>query len=153
MIHLDRVLVPIDFSVYSEQALKYGQELCEKFGAQLHLLHVLDVLVGPPQFAMGLAIPQRAEEPTELAMEELNKLPGDQWSAEREVVRATAHGAPFVEIVRYAKEHEIGLIVMGTHGRTGLSHVFMGSVAENVCRQTPCPVMIVPKEDRQFVAP
>ena len=154
MIKIDRVLVPIDFSDYSNQALKYGQELCDKFDAELHLLHVLEVyLASAPQFTLGLALPHLNEESSELVMEQLNKLPGDDGASEKTVVRATAHGSPFVEIVKYAGEHNIDVIVMATHGRAGLKHVFIGSVAENVVRQAPCPVLIVREEGHQFVAP
>ncbi len=154
MIQLKRVLVPLDFSNCSMQALKYAQELCQKFEADLHLLHVLEVHVtGAPQFGMGLALPDVQEESAEWAVKKMNALPGDDWSASRTVMRATAHGVPFVEIIRYARETQIDVIVTGTHGRTGLSHVFLGSVAENVVRQAPCPVLVVRLEGHQFVAP
>jgi len=154
MIKINRVLVPIDFSEFSYQALKYGQEFCDKFDAELHLLHILEIHVTTtPQFTMGLAIPDRQEESQELVMEKMSQLPGNDWATDKKVVRETAHGSPFVEIVKYAREHEIDVIILGTHGRTGLSHVFMGSVAENVVRQAPCPVLIVSKEGHQFVAP
>lgn len=142
MIDVKRVLVPVDFSEHSDRALEFGKELCEKFDAELHLLHVLDVrITGAPQFALGLAIPQREEESADEVMAELNKLPGGDWS--RAVVRATTHGSPFDALVKYAKDNEIDLIALGTHGRTGLSHALLGSVAENVARHAPCPVLIV----------
>jgi nucleotide-binding universal stress UspA family protein len=62
-------------------------------------------------------------------------------------------GVPFLEIVKAAKEREVDLIVMGTHGRTGLSHVLIGSVAENVVHHAPCPVLTVKHPQYQFVAP
>ena len=154
MIEIKKVLVPIDFSEFSDQALRYGQELCEKFEAELHLLHVLELHVtGAPQFTMGIALPEVKEESTEAAMKKLNDMPNGYWPENRKLVRKTAHGAPFVEIVRYAKEQDIDVIAMGTHGRTGLSHLFIGSIAENVVRQAPCPVSIVRKEGHQFVSP
>ncbi len=152
MIQLRRVLVPVDFSECSERAMEYAQEFCEKYDAALHLLHVLEVHVSStPQFTMGLAVPDRQEESFELAQQKLEEYPNKDWAANREVVRATVHGSPFVEIVKYAKDQEIDVIVVGTHGRTGLSHVFLGSVAENVVRQTPCPVLVVGQKGRQFV--
>jgi nucleotide-binding universal stress UspA family protein len=153
MIQVNRVLVPIDFSEFSDQALKYGQELCEKFGAELHLLHVLETHVtSTPQFAMGLAVPDREEESTAAVSEKMNELPGGDWG-DKPVKRTAAHGSPFVEIVKYAKDNQIDVIAIGTHGRTGLSHVILGSVAENVVRHAPCPVLIVRNEGHQFVAP
>ena len=62
-------------------------------------------------------------------------------------------GVPFLEIIRYAKELEIDLIVLGTHGRTGLAHVLLGSVAERVVRKSPCPVLTVHPKGHQFVMP
>ena len=154
MIQINRVLVPVDFSNFSTHAMKYAQEVCEKFAAELHLLHVLEMHVtGTPQFAMGLAVPERVEESAEEVREYLDKLPEEARASTRQVVREIAHGSPFVEIVRYAKENVIDLIVMGTHGRTGLSHVFVGSVAENVVRHAACPVLVVRPEGHQFVAP
>ena len=153
MIQINKVLVPIDFSDFSAQALVYGLELCDKFDAELHLLHVLEKHVtSTPQFAMGLAIPEREEESATAVMEQMNKLPGNDGAANGKVVRETAHGSPFVEIVKYSKDNQIDLIAIGTHGRTGLSHVVMGSVAENVVRHATCPVLTVRKEGHQFVA-
>ena len=152
MIHIKRVLVPIDFSEFSDRALQYGKELCKKFDAELHLLHALEVHVtGAPQFSMGLAVPERVEESSAEVMQELNKLPGDDYDLP--VERSTAQGSPFLAIVNYAKENDIDLIALGTHGRSGLNHVFLGSVAENVARQAPCPVLIVRKDGHQFVSP
>ncbi len=154
MIKINRLLVPIDFSEFSTQALRYGQELCEKFGAELHLLHTLEVHVSKtPQFALGLALPDRVKESTEQVVRKMNQLAVGPWAENRKVVRETAHGSPTVEIVNYAKVHNIDIIVIGTHGRTGLSHVLMGSVAEYLVRQAPCPVLVVRTEGHQIVAP
>jgi universal stress protein A len=76
-----------------------------------------------------------------------------QWSAGRRAVRAVAEGSPKVEIVRYARKQEIDLIVLATHGRSGLAHVLIGSVAENVVRTAPCAVLTVRPEGHQFVMP
>jgi nucleotide-binding universal stress UspA family protein len=76
-----------------------------------------------------------------------------QWAKGKTIVRSTEWGTPFVEIVRYAKEHDIDLIVLGTHGRTGLKHVLLGSVAENVVRKASCPVLTVRPSGHKFVMP
>ena len=83
----------------------------------------------------------------------LAELPDAEWSRGKQIVRATRQGPPFLEIVRYAKENEIDMIVLGTHGRGGLAHMLMGSVAEKVVRKAPCPVLTVRPEGHQFEMP
>lgn len=155
MIDLKRIAVPTDFSEFSNNALKYGCALSEKFGAELHLIHVLQDLVAMvPE--PGLAFPPPGDYIEQLntsCEEALAKLPDDSWPVGGNVVRAVRQGPTFVEIVRYAKENEIDLLVMGTHGRSGLTHVLLGSVAEKVVRKSPCPVLTVRPDQHQFVMP
>ena len=155
MIKLNKILVPTDFSDYSKRALPYGCALAAEFGADLHLLHVMQDVIGlVPE--VGIAFPPTGDywrELQESAEKALEQLPGSLWSGGQSVVRATREGVPFVEIVRYAKEHEIDLIVIGTHGRTGLSHILLGSVAERVVRKAPCPVLTVRHPEHEFVMP
>jgi len=155
MIELKRILVPTDFSSYSEQALTYGCAFAEQFNAELHLLHVLQDLVAvvpepgvafpPPGDYMGdmLASAERA----------LEQIPPEGWAAGCTIVRETRQGPPFLEVVRYAKEHDIDMIVIGTHGRGGLAHVLLGSVAEKIVRKAPCPVLTVRPGEHEFVMP
>lgn len=75
------------------------------------------------------------------------------WEVSHTVIRAIVEGSPFVEIIRYTREKEIDLIVLATHGQTGLVHVMLGSVAEMVVRKAPCPVLTVRPEGHQFVMP
>jgi nucleotide-binding universal stress UspA family protein len=155
MILLKRILVPIDFSEFSNAALQYGCELAERFGAELHLLHVLqDMVAMVPE--PGLAFPPPGNYWAELQASSdkaLNQLLDLSWEEGKQVVRKTSQGVPFLEIVRYAKKNEIDLIVIGTHGRTGLAHVLLGSVAEKVVRKAPCPVLTVRSSQHQFVMP
>jgi nucleotide-binding universal stress UspA family protein len=150
MIKLERILIPTDFSEYSKQASKYACELAGRFTAELHLLHVVQPIILsesggllPPDVVIG-------EEGPRKALEEL-KEPGFDQAAR--VIREIRTGTPFVEIVRYARDNDIDLIVMGTHGRSGLIHALMGSVAEKVVRKAPCPVLTVRPEGHQFVMP
>ena len=83
----------------------------------------------------------------------LQKLPPDGWDDGKPVVREVRVGAAFMEIIDYARENEIDLIVIGTHGRSGLMHILMGSVAERIVRKAPCPVLTVKPEGHQFVMP
>ena len=153
-IRLQKILLPTDFSNYSAAATKYACELATKFDAELHLLHTLEShLASMPDFVMGLALPRYINESRAAAEKSLAGLLDPQWSAGRKVIQAVLEGSPKVEIIRYARQQDIDLIVLATHGRTGLPHVLMGSVAESVVRTAPCPVLTVRPEGHQFVMP
>jgi nucleotide-binding universal stress UspA family protein len=153
-IRLQRILLPTDFSTYSAAATKYACELATRFDAELHVLHTLEVhLSSTPDFGMGLDLPRYVKESRSAAEKALAGVLDPQWSAGRKVVQAVVEGSPKVEIVRYARQHDIDVIVLATHGRSGLAHVLIGSVAENVVRTAPCPVLTVRPEGHQFVMP
>jgi nucleotide-binding universal stress UspA family protein len=151
-IHLRRILVPTDFSDKSGAALTYGIALVERFGASLHLLHVVEGIIGGEAVPWQLAPREEIERAIESsAWESLRSLlsADDQKRLHAEV--ALEGGAPFVEIIRYARTHDIDLIAMGTHGRSGVKHLLMGSVAEHVIRSSPCPVLTVHRPEHEFV--
>jgi nucleotide-binding universal stress UspA family protein len=151
---LRRILVPIDFSDRSHAALTYAVALVEQFDAALHLLHIVEALVA----AEILPRPLDPREDVERAIEARawDDLRGLLPTADLERLHgelALEWGTPFVEIVRYARAHEIDLIAMGTHGRGGVKQLLMGSVAENVVRSSPCPVLTVRHPGHEFVLP
>jgi nucleotide-binding universal stress UspA family protein len=154
-ITLKRILVPTDFSDPSDVALRYGVKLADAFGARLHLLHVVELLVEQrwaAELAMVAAVDVEAESRARSDAALAQLLTRD----ERERYSATlvsVTGAPFLEIVRYARREDIDLIVMGTHGRSAIAHLLVGSVAENVVRKAPCPVLTVPVAGHDFVKP
>ncbi len=153
-IEIKRILLPTDFSSYSATAANYACEMATKFDAELHLLHALEVhLASTPGFGMGLALPQYVHESRAAVEKALTGVLDPQWSVGRKVVQAVVEGSPKVEIVRYARTQQIDLIVLATHGRSGLAHVIIGSVAESVVRTAPCPVLTVRPEGHQFVMP
>jgi nucleotide-binding universal stress UspA family protein len=155
MIQLNRILVPIDFSEFSRHALRYGCALAEKFGADLHLLNVVEPYY-PPVPEAGMMLGEKDEYLSGLknaAERELTRLPDPSQAKGVTVVRSVVAGPPFVEIVRYAREHAVDLIVVGSHGRSGLAHVLMGSVAERVVRKAGCPVLTVRPGQQEFVMP
>src|SRR5450755_2509248 len=134
-IRLQKILLPTDFSNYSAAATKYACELATKFDAELHLLHTLEHhLASTPNFGMGLALPKYINESKAAAEKALAGVLDPKWSAGRKVIQAVLEGSPKVEIIRYASQQNIDLIVLSTHGRTGLPHLMMGSVAESVVR-------------------
>ena len=155
MISLKRILAPTDFSDYSKRGTDYACALAEQFGAEVHLMYVLqDMIAMVPEPGMAFPPPgDYMEELKESAEKALEELPGADASADLSVIRTTRHGPPFLEIIRYAKENDIDLIVMGTHGRSGLAHALLGSVAEKVVRKAPCPVLTVRPTEHEFSMP
>ena len=153
-IRLQKILLPTDFSNYSAAATKYACELATKFNAELHLLHTLELhLASTPNFGWGIDLPHYISESRASAEKSMAGVLDPKWSAGRTVIQAVLEGSPKVEIIQYARKQEIDLIVLSTHGRTGLPHVIMGSVAEIVVRTAPCPVLTVRPEGHQFVMP
>ena len=151
MISLKKILVPTDFSDQSDKAVRYGVELANKFGAELFLLHAYEAT--PIMYGEGGAVsPPSTADIAASALKCLNEVEptgGDNLQVHRKVVE----GHAVVEIVRYAKEHDVDLIVMGTHGRGAIAHMLIGSVAENVVRKGPCPVLVVRDEEHDFIMP
>lgn len=141
-----RILVPTDFSSHSAAALDYARGLARRFGAKVHLLHVVeDQLVTGP-FGAEFGVPHPPGTLTVLldeARAALEESLTDEDRLELHVTGEAVVGTVAKTIVRYAAENGFDLIVMGTHGRGGISHLVMGSVAEHVVRSAPCPVLTV----------
>jgi len=153
MIDLRRILVPTDFSKHSENALAYATAFAEKFDAELYLLHVVqDLALFVPEAVTAAPVAAPPVEQLSAAVREALDRVIDNHQLRRFTVHAEVReGSPFYEIVRFAKEQEIDLVIMGTHGRTGLIHVLLGSVAEKVVRKAPCPVLTVRHPEHEFV--
>ena len=132
---IQEILFATDFSPHSHHAFQAALALAEHFGARLHVLHVVD---HESERKTGLA---KLKAFTEAEVEGT------------EIVRVTAHGHASSEIVNYASREKIDLIVMGTHGRTGLAHVVRGSVAEAVVRTAPCQVLTIKRGEEPRGAP
>jgi nucleotide-binding universal stress UspA family protein len=155
MIKLRKILYPTDFSESSLEALKYAVSFARDFKARLVLMHVVNEKI----FSEGLSLP-RLEAPEALGQEmaaeaerQLRMLiPADQ-RAGLDVEMVILHGMPFLEIIRYAKANDVDLIVIGTHGRSGMEHIIFGSTAEKVVRKAPCPVLSVKPAQHPFVMP
>jgi nucleotide-binding universal stress UspA family protein len=155
MIDLKRILVPTDFSKFSQNALTYAVAFAEKFGAELYLLNVVQdlALFLPDAVTAGPPLVPPLDQITTAVHEALDRLVTASHLEHLKVQREVREGAPFSEIVRYAREQDIDLIVMGTHGRGGLAHVLLGSVSEKVVRKAPCPVLTVRHPEHEFVHP
>jgi universal stress protein A len=129
------ILVPIDFSEPSEAAFAYGRDLAMQFGAALHLMHITE----NPFLRAVVSDPISLEE---APMRWLQDRLTDDDRRRGGVAILEQSDEPAGEILRYATSAGIDLIVMGTHGRTGLKHALLGSVAEKVVRHAPCPVLV-----------
>lgn len=155
MLRIQNILLATDFSEASERALDYARELAKAFGASLHVMHVLEDLAAHAWTTevYVAALPGVHEEMEKQARERLDQLVAGDKSAGIAVQTILRLGSPFVEIVRYAREAEIDLIVLGTHGRGAIAHMLLGSVAERVVRKAHCPVLTVRHEAHDFVMP
>lgn len=150
MIQLRNILLPVDFSEPCLKATEYAVALAHQFGSTLHLLHVIeDPIVYLPMFE-SYPLPTREQFETYAQVRLENWVP-DADSEGLTVEIHWRHGAPHVEVIDYAQDSSIDLIVMGTHGRGVAGHLLLGSVAEKVVRKAPCPVLTVHHRGHQFV--
>ena len=150
-VSISKVLVPIDFSDYSKSALKYAVNFAKIFKADMFLIYVVEPIIYPPDFSMGqIAIPSVSTEWDERAKEELDKLAKTEISSDVNVKTIIKTGKPFVEIIETATEENIDLIIIATHGHSGVEHILFGSTAEKVVRKASCPVLTLREPIKGF---
>ncbi len=148
---LDQILVPVDFSDNSKKALQYAIPFAEQFHASITVLYIVEPAVFPSDFGFGqMSFPDVEREMVEKAETELQKIV-DDLPATVKFHPVVLSGIPFVEVTTYADEHDIGLIILATHGRTGVEHILFGSTAEKIIRKSPCPVLVVRAEEHEFI--
>lgn len=148
---IKKILVPIDFSDYSRSALKYAINFCKNCNAEMILIYVVEPVIYPPDFSMGqIAIPSVNSEWDERARQELDKLAKEEIPSTVQVKTVIKTGKPFVEIVETASELDVDLIIIATHGRSGVEHILFGSTAEKVVRKAPCPVLTLREPIKGF---
>lgn len=156
MIALKKILVATDFSELSDAALAYGRELARSFGAQLVVLHVAENTVTRVVGGDGFVF---TDPDLQATVEAEGKRRVDELISDEDRMLLRAQGviitsnAPAFAIVEHAKSTDVNLIVIGTHGRGGMAHLLLGSVAEHVVRIAPCPVLTVRHPEREFVLP
>ena len=143
MIKLKKILCPIDFSACSTYALTYAIDLSLKDHASLYLIHVIETYIGDiGDILKQIDLLLDDNQTDSLKMRLINLIPAEirtNISIDTLVVK----GTPFVEIIKAAKDNQVDLIVMGTHGKTGLDYILIGSVAERVIQRSPCPVLSI----------
>lgn len=148
---LKRILVPIDFSDCSKKALQYALPLAKEHEAALTLLYVVPPAYGAGEYG-GIDYAQLEGSMKEGGEKELAKLVVDEVRREVPTDTLVLVGSPAVEIIEAARSLPADLIVISTHGRTGLKHVFLGSVAERVVQRAPCPVFVVREREHEILA-
>jgi universal stress protein A len=143
---INRILIPIDFSEVSLQALDYAVELGKPFGAELVVIHVVEPIyyatpadVYGPSANLGMLL----EEQQRVAAEQLAELEERLMKRGAAIETVLESGVPYQKVIEAAEQRKVDFIVMATHGRTGLSHLLLGSVAERIVRSAACPVLTV----------
>ncbi len=147
LIGIKSIVVPVDFSATSRRGLAYAVRLAEQFGGKITIIHVIEPIAAPEFAAVALLIENDAgRKAAKAKLEELvREMKISSRLIEKTVVR---FGSPFTEITAAARSLKADLIVLTTHGYTGLKHVLMGSTAERVVRHAPCPVLTVREKAR-----
>jgi nucleotide-binding universal stress UspA family protein len=151
-----KILFCTDFSENAHWAFTYALKLARTFQSKLLILHVTPEPIHPEQLTIYLS-EERLEELKASQKKELDKNFTVDYLQKMEGFKdyhlVVVEGEPFYEIIQLARKESVDLIVMGTHGRTGLDHVLFGSTAERVVRKAPCPVLTIRLPGKQFVMP
>jgi nucleotide-binding universal stress UspA family protein len=153
-IQVNNVLLPTDFSDLAKPATEFARDLAERYDAQLFCLHVVDdayqywSAIGPESLPIG----PPPEEMLDLGRTRLARFTDEYLgNMSKPVISHVAYGRPFAEIIAFAKEKQVDLIVMGTHGRGAIAHALLGSTTEKVVRKASCAVLTVRTTDQAFV--
>jgi universal stress protein A len=150
------ILVPVDFSEFTRNVMEYATFIAQSFHSRMIVVHVLQTFdIGEAVNWMETIIPAQPGldllgQIRESAEKQLASLKAQYADLPVSIITRIEEGVPFVEIVRLAAREEVDLIVMGSHGRTGIRHLLIGSVAEKVVRKAPCPVLCVKSKEFQF---
>lgn len=148
---IKKILVPIDFSDFSKNALRYAIQFAENFQAKVYIVYVIEPMVYPSDFSLGqVAIPNVEYDMQDRAKSELESLIKNEIPSSLESEIIIRAGKPFVEIIDAAAEKDIDLIIIATHGLTGVEHLLFGSTAEKVVRKAPCPVLSIREPIKGF---
>jgi len=146
-----RILVPIDFSDCSKKALQYALPLAKEHQAAITLLYVVPPAYGAGEYG-GIDYAQLEASMKEGGEKQLVKLAMDEVRGQVSADTLVRVGSPALNIVEVARTLPADLIVISTHGRTGLKHVLLGSVAEHVVQRAPCPVFVVREHEHEILA-
>lgn len=141
---IGKILFATDFSEGSAVALPYAVDMAKQYGAKLYLVHVVyDITKATGWYVPHVAIGEIYDEIEKSAKAEIEKIDTAGMRDLKEVEQVVLKGTPYEEIIRFAEENEVDLVVLGTHGRKGIDRVLFGSTAEQILRNAPCPVLSV----------
>ncbi len=148
------ILFPTDFSNGARAAMDHAVSLARDYKARIILLYVIqDISIAEWYIPSSLSVTDLVEDMQKSAWKEMDKWAEEVAAKTGNVEKTVVRGVPFVEIIRTAKEKAADLIVIGTHGRTGIDHMLFGSTAEKVVRKAPCPVLTVRIVGKEFRMP
>jgi nucleotide-binding universal stress UspA family protein len=148
------ILFPTDFSQGARAAMDHAVSLARDYKATLILLYVIqDISIAEWYIPSSLSMNDLIEDMQKSAWKEMDRWAGEVPAGVTTTEKMVVRGVPFVEIIRTAKEKNADLIVIGTHGRTGIDHMLFGSTAEKVVRKSPCPVLTVRIAGKEFRMP
>jgi len=146
-----KILVPLDFSDYTDEIMHIAVEIAQKFGSTIHLLHVIPNMDYFTPYESFLSVENLVKIQRDIESE-VGKDMDVVAKAIKDipVTKAIHTGVVSLEIIDYVRTENIDLVVMGTHGRGGLEHMLIGSVAEKVVRKSPCPVLTIRPAGKQL---
>jgi nucleotide-binding universal stress UspA family protein len=148
------ILFPTDFSNGARAAMDHAISLSKDYNAKLILLYVIqDISIAEWYIPSSISVTDLVEDMQKSAWNEMNKWNTEVSAKVKDVEKMVVRGVPFVEIIKTAKNKNADLIVIGTHGRTGIDHMLFGSTAEKVVRKAPCPVLTVRIAGKDFTMP
>lgn len=151
---IKNILFPTDFSQGARAALDYALSLAHDYKARLILLYVIqDISIAEWYIPSSISAADLIEDMQKGAWKEMDKWAAEASSKVKDVEKIVTRGVPFVEIIKTAKDRNVDIIVIGTHGRTGIDHMLFGSTAEKVVRKSHCPVLTVRVAGREFKMP
>ena len=151
---INTILFPTDFSQGARVAMDHAVSLARDYNAKLILLYVIqDISVSEWYIPSSLSVADLVEDMQKSAWQEMEGWAAEVSSKIEDIEKIVLRGVPFVEIVKIAREKSADLIVIGTHGWTGIDHILFGSTAEKVVRKSPCPVLTVRMAGKKFKMP
>jgi len=154
MIQFDRILFPTDFSTCAAAAQKVAFDLARQGKSKLYVLHVVPRMsfLGDSE-VFHIRVPDISAAMKAAAQQQIDALIPQSLRQEIDVETVVLDGTPSLEIVRFARDRRIDVIVISTHGRSALQHLLLGGTSDKVIRQTPCPVLIVKHPEKCYVVP